>query len=383
MISIAIIITIILLLCDSYIAFCVLSDAGWYWKLAVYVPTAIYSDFIFTILIRNILNQKIMNIVFRFTLLLLFGTLIFVFISGIGFILSMFSHDLVRLFNWIALGFCGVWVCIVGNGTLIGWKKITVKRVEIKMDRLPREFDGYKIAHLSDLHLGTYITAPYAVRKIVKKVKALHPDLIVFTGDIVNNSAAEVEPFVEDLSQLNAPDGVISVVGNHDYCLYRKYTPPDSPEKQFRKIIELEEKAGWKVLRNQSVNIERGNTRIAVIGVENAGGKSFINRADLKKALSGVPADEFKILLSHDPSHWRRKVLPDSDIDLTLSGHTHAMQFKIAGFSPSRWTYREWGGVYSQGDRKLIVSTGTGGNIAFRFGVNPQILDIVLRCDSK
>ena len=129
------------------------------------------------------------------------------------------------------------------------------------------------------------------------------------------------------------------------------------------------------------MQIKRGNDSIAIIGVENAGGKSFTDRADLKKALTGVPANEFKILLSHDPSHWRREVLPKSDIDLMLAGHTHAMQFKIGNWSPAEYSYPEWGGLYREGNQQLYVSTGIGENVAFRFGAYPQIVLIDLKRD--
>ena len=131
------------------------------------------------------------------------------------------------------------------------------------------------------------------------------------------------------------------------------------------------------------VCIKTGNDSIAIIGVENAGGKSFTDRADLKKAVAGIPENEFKILLSHDPSHWRREVLPKSNIDLMLAGHTHGMQFKIGNWSPSKYSYPEWGGLYSEGSQQLYVSTGVGENVAFRFGVYPQIVEITLKDEVK
>ena len=129
---------------------------------------------------------------------------------------------------------------------------------------------------------------------------------------------------------------------------------------------------------NESVQIRRGNDSIAIIGVENAGDRHFPDKADLKKAMAGVSAGECRILLSHDPSHWRREVIPDTDIPLMLAGHTHAMQFKLGNFSPSQWTYPEWGGLYREGDQQIYVSTGIGGNIAFRFGVYPTIDLLIL-----
>ena len=369
---------IILLLFDSYIAFCVLATAGWWWKFLVFIPSIIYLAVNWYRFSLGKVNQWTMNFAIRSTLLVFFSTIIFTFFSALGWCLGWINPNLWTIFNWIALGVSGIWLLTVLYGILIGWKKVTVEKIKLNFPDLPSKFNGYKIVHLSDFHIGTYSSSPETVSKIVEKVNSLNPDLIVFTGDLVNSSSEEIIPFLNDLKKLKASDGVISVLGNHDYCLYRSYTLPDSPQKELEKVIQLEKSAGWDVLLNTSTQIEREGEKIAVIGVENAGGKSFTDRADLKKALKGIPETEFKILLSHDPSHWRREILPNTNIDLTLSGHTHAMQFKIGKFSPAKWAYKEWGGVYSEGERKLVVNTGTGGNVAFRLGVYPQILEIVL-----
>ena len=187
--------------------------------------------------------------------------------------------------------------------------------------------------------------------------------------------------FSEVLSRLKARDGVISILGNHDYCIYHRYKGDDTPERALARVVKSEELMGWNLLRNQSVQIRRGNDSIAIVGVENAGIGHFPDKSDLRKALTGLPGNECKILLSHDPSHWRREVLPTTDIPLMLAGHTHAMQFKLGNFSPSKWTYPEWGGLYREGNQQLYVSTGVGGNIAFRFGVYPTIDILTLHCD--
>ena len=370
---------IILLLSDCFIAFGVLDDSAWWWKVLVFIPAAVYLPINWWRFSDGRINQWTMNFAIRSTLVVFFTTVIFTLVSGLGWCLGWANPRLWTIFNWIALGCSGVWLLAILYGIIFGWKKVTVEKISLSFPDLPSGFNGYKIVHLSDFHIGTYSSSPATVSEIVEKVNSLKPDLIVFTGDLVNSSSEEIVPFINDLKRLKAIDGVVSVIGNHDYCLYRSYSLPDTPQKELENVIRLETSAGWKVLLNQSFQIERGGEKIAIVGVENAGGKSFTDRADLKKALKGVPENEFKILLSHDPSHWRREVLPESNVDLTLAGHTHAMQFKIGKFSPAKWAYKEWGGVYSDGDRKLVVNTGTGGNVAFRFGAYPQILSINLK----
>ncbi|MDE6336004.1 MAG: metallophosphoesterase [Muribaculaceae bacterium] len=324
-----------------------------------------------------------LNSLFRGTLLVVLSTILFTLISLIGKGIGLIWGSAPTIFNIIGLGVVIGWIGIVLYGCIEGWKKVTVERVSIASSKIPEAFNGYKIVQLSDFHIGTYADAPETVDKIVNEVNALNPDLIVFTGDLVNSASDEITQFKPALSKLKARDGILSVLGNHDYCLYREYKAPDTPDKQLAKVISNEEEVGWRMLRNDAYIIKRGNDSIAIVGVDNAGSRMFPDKSDLPKAVRGLSADDFKILLSHDPSHWRREVLPTTDIDLTLSGHTHAMQFKIGNWSPSKWTYPEWGGLYVEGNQKLYVSTGIGENIAFRFGAWPQIVLITLNTSTK
>ena len=379
MIVIAIILLLMLLLPDIYIVFGIMKNYSWWWKALFLLPTAAYVVLIILLFSKGGSRQAYFNWIFWLTLCVVFPVFIFTIVSLLGAAGNWFNPRLSLIFNWVALGLAAVWLGIAIFGISYGWRKVTVENVDLKFNNLPSSFDGYKIVQLSDLHIGTYDLAPSTVDEIVEKVNSLHPDLIVFTGDIVNMEPEELNSYMKILSELKASDGVISILGNHDYCLYRDYSViDDTPEKAVARVIEKEHLLGWKVLLNESFQIKRGTDSIAILGVENSGGKNFIDRSDLKKSLQGVPTDEFKILLSHDPSHWRREVLKKSDIDLTLSGHTHAMQFKIGNFSPSKWTYKEWGGLYEEGNRKLHVNTGTGENIPFRFGAYPQISLITL-----
>lgn len=374
------ILLLFLLLPDTYIVFGVMKKISWWWKGLFLLPSLAYIVLGIILFVKGDTKQVYFNLIFWLTLCVVFPVFIFTIISLIGKGTSFFHPALAIIFNWIGLGLALVWLGMAVYGIGFGWRKVTVENVELKFSGLPSNFEDYKIVQLSDLHIGTYDLAPNTVNRIVDKVNSLEPDLIVFTGDIVNSSPEELDKYMDVLNRLKATDGVFSILGNHDYCLYRNYEgTDDSPAKAVGRVIEKEKEMGWKVLLNEAIEIKRKGEKIAVIGVENSGGKNFIDRSNLKKALSGIPDNEFKILLSHDPSHWRREVLPKSDIDLTLSGHTHAMQFKIGDFSPSEWTYKEWGGVYEEGDRKLHVNTGTGGNIPFRFGAYPQITQIILK----
>ena len=264
-------------------------------------------------------------------------------------------------------------------GFVFGWRRIVVREVEISSPRLPEAFDGYRMAHISDLHLGTYGNDTAFVHRFVERVNSLHPDVILFTGDLVNSSAAEVEPHAAVLSRLRAPEGVVSVLGNHDYCEYNRYGTRDGARRQLERLISLERGMGWRLLLDESVEVRRGAAAIAVIGVENTGRPPFPARGNLRRAMEGVADTTFKILLTHDPSHWRHEVLPATDVDLTLSGHTHAVQLRIWCFSPARWVYPEWGGLYREGDRTLHVSVGEGGTVPFRLGAWPEITILTLR----
>lgn len=322
------------------------------------------------------------NMVFQLAifLILLFVVpkCVFVICSLVGKVLSPIDVLFVRCGNVIGLMAGLVVMVAVAYGMTNGWRRVVVKRANVVSAGIPRSFDGYTVVQLSDFHIGTYRQSPNTVAEIVEKVNAIAPDAIFFTGDLVNISPDEVEEFVPVLAGMKAEDGIFSILGNHDYCLYRNYTAPDSPAWSLAELIRIERDMGWNVLLNEHRVLHRGNDSIAVIGVENDGEPPFPSRADLQKATDGLDDSLYKILLSHDPSHWRRSVLPETDIPLTLSGHTHAMQLKIGGFSPSKWKYPEWGGMYCEGDRSLYVSTGVGSNVAFRLGAWPEINVIVL-----
>lgn len=289
---------------------------------------------------------------------------------------------------WIALAAALALVLAFIYGFFFGWRRIVVKNATCTSKLLPKSFDGYKILQLSDLHIGTFRGNPSFIKRLVKLVNEQNADLIAFTGDLVNIRADEVRPFIADLSKMESKDGIYSVMGNHDYCEYGQ-NHSERYEKRNQNILHyIEGKMGWRMLDNEHVTIARlrqedgvnKSESIAVIGVENISKPPFPSYGHLDKAMEGLPTGMFKVLLSHDPSHWRRGVLHKTDIALTLSGHTHAGQLKIGKFSPSKWAYNEWGGKYTEGNAMLYVSLGLGGTVPFRFGAWPEINVITLRC---
>lgn len=276
----------------------------------------------------------------------------------------------------VALLLCGAML----YGYAFGAYALKVREVSYASPDLPAAFDGYRIVQVSDLHVGTFASHPEAVRRVVEAVNAQQPDLIAFTGDLVNYHAEELILFSAELARLHARDGVVSILGNHDYMSYYDWPSEQARQANLAQLVSRQRDMGWRLLLNDNVVVRRGADSIAIVGVENDGQPPFPQRGDLVRAQRGVERAGFKVLLSHDPTHWRRSVLPTTDVDLTLSGHTHGMQLKIGGFSPASWFYDEWGGFYYEGGRALHVSLGAGEVLMpFRLGAWPEINVITLR----
>lgn len=276
-------------------------------------------------------------------------------------------------FRWFGLGLGLAVMALLWVGVGYTRHRIMVTHEVFKSEKLPPDFDGYKIVQLSDLHVGTWGDDPSFLKNLVDTVNSLNPDLIVFTGDIVNRQSGELQPFIEVLSELKAQDGVYSVLGNHDYGDYVDWPSPLEKEKNLLRLKDYQRKMGWIMLNNESTFIHKGNDSILLIGVENWGEPPFPKYGDLDKAIKSAGdakaiEDRYKILLSHNPEHWNQDVSKESDINLTLSGHTHAMQmmFKIGGWkwSPSKYRYEQWGGRYSRnndkGNPEIYVNIGSG-----------------------
>lgn len=254
-----------------------------------------------------------------------------------------------------------------------------LKKLQLAYNNLPAPFKGLKIVQISDVHAGSF-TDKAAVLRGIRKIMDQQPDLIFFTGDLVNNSADEMESYIDVFSQLKAPMGVYSVLGNHDYGDYIHWDSEGAKSANLNRLKEIHGILGWRLLMNEHVVIEKEGEKIALLGIENWSAKArFPKYGDMKKAHLGSESYPFKILLSHDPSHWDGEVLKKyPDIDLMLSGHTHGMQFgvELPGFkwSPVQYVYRQWAGLYENGGQKLYVNRGYG-FIGYpgRVGILPEI----------
>ena len=269
---------------------------------------------------------------------------------------------------------------LVGYGYFVGFEQLEIREIEYACSDLPEAFDGYRIVHFSDAHIGTYTgSRQWLLQRAVDTINALRPDVVLFTGDLQNVYPDELDVQVPILSQLKAHDGVMSVLGNHDYAVYQDC---DESQKQRnnKHTIQSERKMGWTLLLNENRIIRRDSDSIVVAGMENWGKmKRMPRRGDVKKSLTGISDSAFVVMMQHDPTCWREKILPECKAQLTLSGHTHGGQVSLLGLSPASLSYDEWGGVYEQDGRTLIVSTGLGALIPFRLGMPGEIVVITLR----
>lgn len=269
------------------------------------------------------------------------------------------------------------------NGITFGKYAYQVRRINLKFPNLPKSFNGFTIAQLSDIHSGSFDSID-EVKRGVSMVNELNADLIAFTGDLVNGRSTEVLPFIDVFKELKAKHGVFSTKGNHDYGIYRKWDSDEDLIADQKLMDDAHAQMGFRLLKNEHTFIEKGGEQIQLIGVENWGNPPFPQVGDLDKAIGNTDA-QFKVLLSHDPSHWDEKVRPHAKkFDLTLSGHTHGMQFgvEIPGFvkwSPVKYRYPRWAGLYQEEEEYLYVNRGFG-FIGFpgRVGIMPEITLITL-----
>lgn len=374
MIFFAVLFVVLLVAPDVYIAMEYISpSASGIVKVLWWLPTVLTLA-CFVLANREIMHNTSMRVFFALVLCVALPKLLFVILQ---FVLSPLAALVTAL----------VPVALFAYGFFFGWRRIVVRKAVCESELLPQSFDGYRILQLSDLHIGTFLKNKSFIRKLVNVVNEQHADLIVFTGDLVNVRADEVRPFVSDMSKMVSKDGVLSVMGNHDYCEYGQDHSEEYKKRNQNVLHYFERKMGWRLLDNEHVTIgrlrrangENISESIAIIGVENISKPPFPDYGNLAVAMGELPKGMFKVLLSHDPSHWRRGVLHKTDIALTLSGHTHAGQLKIGKFSPSKWAYNEWGGKYTEGNSMLYVSTGVGGTVPFRFGAWPEINIITLK----
>lgn len=261
-------------------------------------------------------------------------------------------------------------------GVTKGRRNFNLARVPVRSSALPEAFNGLRVAQISDMHLGSYGGDLSIVRRGVDLIMEEEPDLILFTGDLVNDFAEEAEPFIAELSRLHAPLGKFSILGNHDYSDYPKWDSPELKAANLEKLKRIHAQMGFRLLLDEHLGLERNGARIGLLGVQNWGHR-FQQYGDLAKTKQGSEVYPFRILMSHDPTHWEHQVL-GTGIDLTLSGHTHGAQLgvKLGGstYSPAQWVYKHWAGLYSEGAQQLYVNRGFG-FIGFpgRVGMPPEI----------
>jgi hypothetical protein len=259
-----------------------------------------------------------------------------------------------------------------------------IRRVRLNLSDLPASFDGFKIIQVSDIHTGSFLSTD-PLEHAVKLINEQKPDVVFFTGDLVNYFHTEALDYVDILKKIEAKHGVLSIFGNHDYGDYFKWKNQEEKEKNIQELKNIHSQAGWKLLWDEHHDIEQSGEKITVIGVQNISAHGFSSYGSLEKATKDISYSPVNILLSHDPSHWRKEVLGNyPNINLTLSGHTHGMQFgvEVPGFrwSPVQYVYKEWADMYQEKNQYLYVNRGLG-FIGYpgRVGILPEIALIELK----
>ena len=344
------------------------------WQVLHFLPVVVLMVSIILLAVKG-MNTLLFRIIFIVLLCVVLPQLLLLCFWGAGKIFTNAAST---------LGTIGLIVAFVISlaslyGLVWGWRHLVVKQQTIEVSDLPPEFDGFRIVQISDLHLEMFQGQEDFIRLLVDSVNNAKPDLIIFTGDLVSRQSKEVLPFIDILSKLKARHGVMSILGNHDYSIYGPFhDSPQAIERDFNLLKDYQHQMGWDLLLNEHRFIRRDSAQIAVIGVENEGKSGKVRRADLPRAMQGVPDSCFKILLTHDPYHWRHEVTRSTNIQLTFSGHTHAAHFRVGDVSPSRLIYSEWAGLYRQGFQQLFISAGIGGMLSFRLGAWPEINVITL-----
>lgn len=354
----------------------------WRLRLLWWVPCIALSTY--TITLASLPSFAPSDLAWLNTYLLLLG--LFVGPKAIFALCSFLGSCLMRLTGWprINLGhYIGILLGCGGvlaycYGLTVGVRQVKVNHLTLQFDDLPAAFDGYKILHISDLHLGTFYGWRQKILQAeMDSIARQHADLMVFTGDVQNIRPQEIFPHTDLLR--STTQGMVSVLGNHDYASYAKDTH-EAQDRLLRLLVETEQNAlGWRLLRNDHLVIRRGGDSLVVAGTENDGEPPFPNLADTRKSLEGVRPGAFVVMLQHDPSAWRRDILPKTTAQLTLSGHTHGGQMQFFGHRPTQWRGRPDKGLYEHQGRYLYVNTGLGGLVPFRLNMPNEITVITLR----
>lgn len=275
-------------------------------------------------------------------------------------------------------------LAVLSLGTVIYGSTVGIRQIEVHQETfysadLPAAFDGYRLVLIADAHVGSFIGWQKPVlEKFVDVVMAQKADAILFAGDLQNMHPDELEVARKQLERIQAKDGVFSILGNHDYAGYLGETQ-GIMKKSESKTQSMQRSFGWNLLMNENAIIRRGNDSIVIAGMENEGQKHFPRKGDIKKTMKGIGKDAFVIMLQHDPTAWKTEILPQTNAQLTVSGHTHGGQVSLFGLHAAEFAYDEWGGRYDEGDRALYVTTGLSGFVPFRLGLPAEVVVMTLR----
>ena len=359
------------------------SHYHWSFRLLLWIPSALF--LITFILLRTHghttdspnLTYKAIWLISIFILIYL-PKFIFIFFHVLNTIVNQFTKNKYRIFNYIGILLSLTTFILFFIGMTYTRTHIKVREIHITHPNLPASFDGLRIAHITDQHLGNFGSDTTFISKAVHIINQQHPDIICSTGDMVNNFSCELTPYISIWQRLHASLGKYAVLGNHDYGDYTRWKSLEARHANLAATKQGLIESGFTLLLNQNTVLVQGNDTLYIAGVENWGKPPFPQYGNLDKATHNIPQNAFTILLSHDVSHWRKEVLQHKNIQLTLSGHTHASQIGInnkhARISPSAWIYPEWGGLYRESSQYLHVNPGLGYiGMAIRIGIPPEI----------
>lgn len=353
----------------------------WWHRLLWWLPSVLMVAYSIAIAsTRNFVPDEMMfiNVYIMLVGLVVMPKMLFALCSGIGYQVCRYTHRRRNYGNIIWLPFAAGAIYIIMYGFIVGFGKLEVKHLDLYFDDLPEAFDGYRIVHFSDAHVGSFQYDKKAIlQRDIDSINAQKADMVVFTGDIQNMQPDELLPVMPLLSKVKAKDGVYSVLGNHDYSIYIDATE-DVKKANIKATVDREQQIGWTVLRNDNRVIRRDADSLVIAGEENGGRKPSPKLADLEKSLHGVGTGAFIVMLQHDPNVWQEKIVPDGRVQLTLSGHTHAGQVSVFGLRFTQLTAHNDYGLYNQCRQQLYVTSGLGGVVAMRFGATAEIAVITL-----
>lgn len=353
----------------------------WWHRLLWWLPSVLMVAYSIAIAsTRNFVPDEMMfiNVYMMLVGLVVMPKMLFALCSGIGYLVCKYTHRRRNYGNFIWLPFAAGAIYIIMYGFIVGFGKLEVKHLDLYFDDLPEAFEGYRIVHFSDAHVGSFQYDKKSIlHRDIDSINAQKADMVVFTGDIQNMQPDELLPVMPLLSKVKAKDGVYSVLGNHDYSIYIDATE-DVKKANIKATVDREQQMGWTVLRNDNRVIRRDADSLVIAGEENGGRKPSPKLADLEKSLHGVGKGAFIVMLQHDPNVWQEKIVPDGRVQLTLSGHTHAGQVSVFGLRFTQLTAHNDYGLYNQDRQQLYVTSGLGGVVAMRFGATAEIAVITL-----